>query len=113
MMEDHPLPFACTTNLVDRLDPASMRRFTLKVEFRPLDPDQARDAFRHFFDLAAPAGLSRLDRLTPGDFAAVLRRVRLLGLGDSERILGELAREQATKPGGGVEPVGFRVRAPR
>ena len=108
-MEDHPLPFACTTNFADRLDPASMRRFTLKVEFRPLDADQARAAFRHFFDLPAPAGLSELDLLTPGDFAAAHRRVQLLGMTDPGRILTELAREQAAKPGAGSGPLGFRL----
>lgn len=109
-MEDHPLPFACTTNLADRLDLASMRRFTLKVAFHPLDHVQVRAAFLHFFGLPAPAGLTALDQLTPGDFAAALRRVRLLGLTDPEGILAELAREQAAKPGANAEPVGFRPR---
>ena len=31
-MESHPLPFACTTNLADRLDSAALRRFVFKVE---------------------------------------------------------------------------------
>ena len=30
-MEQHALPFACTTNLADRLDRASLRRFVVKV----------------------------------------------------------------------------------
>ena len=30
-MESHPLPFACTTNLMERLDAASLRRFTFKI----------------------------------------------------------------------------------
>ncbi|MCY4594312.1 MAG: ATP-binding protein [Bryobacterales bacterium] len=30
-MESHPLPFACTTNFADRLDPATLRRFVFKV----------------------------------------------------------------------------------
>jgi SpoVK/Ycf46/Vps4 family AAA+-type ATPase len=109
-MEDHPLPFACTTNLSDRLDPAAMRRFTLKVAFHPLDHVQARAAFLHFFGLPAPAGVTALDQLTPGDFAAALRRVRLLGLTNPDGILAELAREQAAKPGASTEPVGFRPR---
>lgn len=32
-MEHHPLPFICTTNLMDRLDQASLRRFSLKLRF--------------------------------------------------------------------------------
>jgi transitional endoplasmic reticulum ATPase len=40
-MESHPLPFVCTTNLMDRLDQASLRRFTLKLRFEPLNTEQA------------------------------------------------------------------------
>jgi hypothetical protein len=32
-MEHHPYPFACTTNATDLLDPATARRFLLKVRF--------------------------------------------------------------------------------
>ena len=31
-MESHRLPFACTTNFVEKLDPATLRRFTFKVK---------------------------------------------------------------------------------
>ncbi|WP_051521166.1 AAA family ATPase [Rubellimicrobium mesophilum] len=111
-MEDHPLPFACTTNLADRLDPASLRRFTFKVGFRPLEPAQSRAAFLHFFGVPAPVGLAALDLLTPGDYVAAHRRASLMGLTDPERIVAELAREQAAKPGAGSEPVGFCLRGP-
>ncbi len=30
-MESHPFPFACTTNFGERLDPATLRRFTFKI----------------------------------------------------------------------------------
>ncbi len=48
-MEQHPLPFACTTNLVERLDRASLRRFLVKIGFDWLKPAQARLAYRRFF----------------------------------------------------------------
>ena len=44
-MERHPLPFAMTTNAVDDLDPAAMRRFVFKVTFRPMKRDQIALAF--------------------------------------------------------------------
>ena len=40
-MESHPLPFACTTNLVDHLDPATLRRFVFKITLDYLAPAQA------------------------------------------------------------------------
>jgi SpoVK/Ycf46/Vps4 family AAA+-type ATPase len=77
-MENHPLPFACTTNLADRLDPASLRRFLLKVRFGYLTSQQARLAFTRFFAATAPARLDRLQQLTPADFALVRRRITFL-----------------------------------
>ncbi len=56
-MESHPLPFVCTTNLMDRLDQASLRRFTLKLRFDQLGPAQAAHAFEHFFGSTAPRSL--------------------------------------------------------
>ncbi len=79
-MESHPLPFACTTNLPDHLDPASLRRFMLKARFGYLRADQTHLAFRRFFGVAAPAGLARLDQLTPSDFTLVSRRATFLGV---------------------------------
>ena len=32
--------FICTTNLMEKLDPASLRRFAFKVRFDPMTPDQ-------------------------------------------------------------------------
>lgn len=107
-MESHPLPFACTANLVDQLDPATARRFSLRIEFRPLSPDQLDACFHRFFGIAPPAPVEGLDLLTPGDFAVVARRTNLLGLTDPHAIMAELIREQAVKPGA-RNPVGFRV----
>ena len=73
-MEQHALPFACTTNLPERLDRASLRRFLVKVRFDWLTQAQARLAFQRFFGLTAPAGLDGLRTLTPADFALVRRR---------------------------------------
>ncbi|MDR2367069.1 MAG: ATP-binding protein, partial [Deltaproteobacteria bacterium] len=44
-METHPLPFACTSNLMDKLDKASLRRFTFKVRFGYLSQEQSRKAY--------------------------------------------------------------------
>ena len=77
-MESHPLPFACTTNLPEHLDRASLRRFLLKVRFEYLCAEQAKRAFQRFFGITAPAELAGLEQLTPADFALVDRRSRFL-----------------------------------
>lgn len=107
-MENHPLPFACTTNLVDQLDPATTRRFSLKIEFLPLSAEQREACFRRFFKTDPPSELWALDQLTPGDFAVVAKRSKLLGIAEPEPILTELRREQSAKPNT-RNPIGFRA----
>jgi transitional endoplasmic reticulum ATPase len=107
-MENHPLPFACTTNLVDQLDPATTRRFSLKIGFLPLSAEQREACFRRFFKTDPPLGLWALDQLTPGDFAVVAKRSKLLGIAEPDAILTELRREQSAKPNT-RNPIGFRA----
>ena len=107
-MENHPLPFACTTNLVEQLDPATARRFSLKIGFLPLSALQREACFRRFFKSDPPSGLWALDQLTPGDFAVAAKRSKLLGIAQPDAILVELRREQAAKPNI-RNPIGFRA----
>ena len=112
-MESHPLPFACTTNLRGRLDAATVRRFALHIDFRPLSLAQRRACFERFFSCAPAEGaesLAAFDKLTPGDFALVAKRVNLLGITESRDIVAELRRVHETKPGGGVA-MGFSAAA--
>jgi len=99
-MERHPLPFCCTTNLVELLDAAAMRRFLVKARFDYLKPAQAAHAWSGTFGHTAPAGLAALDRLTPADFELVRRVASLQGdLESAEALLNALEREQRAKPG--------------
>ena len=108
-MESHPSPFVCTTNLAERLDPATLRRFVFKATLGYLKPALAGNAFRRFFDLEPPAGLCALVTLTPGDFAVVERRAKVLGVADDpNELLAMLGSECRAKPGGGSRSVGFR-----
>ncbi|MGR3460943.1 MAG: AAA family ATPase [Roseovarius sp.] len=106
-MESHPQPFACTTNMADRLDPAALRRFTFRAGFLPLTTEQRMEAFRRFFGATPPEGLQALDLLTPGDFSVVAKRARLLGTQTSDDLLAQLVREQDAKPDARPR-VGFR-----
>jgi SpoVK/Ycf46/Vps4 family AAA+-type ATPase len=81
----------CTTNLFGELDPASLRRFALKLELGYLDPRRARIAFDALLapllerplapeeEAVLHARLARLATLTSGDLAVVRRRIRALG----------------------------------
>lgn len=80
--------FIAATNLMDSLDIAAMRRFTWKLEFKALAPEQAWSMFcaETGFDgdadreLAArlKQQLSAIADLAPGDFATVKRQANML-----------------------------------
>ena len=97
-MERHPLPFACTTNLADRLDPAASRRFLFRARFRPLDRPRIARAYRLFFEAEAPPEALALTGLTPADFAGVRERAEVFGTLDAPSwICRELAGESRGK----------------
>ncbi len=108
--------FICSTNLMESLDEASIRRFDFKIRFDYLKPAQAWILFR---ELMAAQGsgtvpdscrvaLSGLDNLTPGDFATATRRSRLLGESlTPERLLADLERESRFKRERHSRGIGF------
>ena len=99
-MESHPLPFACTTNFGENLDPATLRRFTFKIALDYLTPVQSKVAFRAYFGTEAPPDIEELANLTPGDFAVVRRKAEILGhLQDPRALAGLLRGECEAKPG--------------
>ena len=57
--------FAATTNRVDNIDQADLRRFTLKVKFEVLTKGWIDLAYRHFFDCEPTQDVLRLQNLSP------------------------------------------------
>ena len=99
--------FVCTTNLMDSIDQAALRRFTFKIRFRPLTRAQREtmftvealggDATR--LDDAMRRRLGLLEQLCPGDFAAVKRQADILGSDmDPGEFLDQLEAEHRIKP---------------
>lgn len=106
-MEIHPKPFACTTNLMENLDAAALRRFTFKVQFDFLNHCQANMAFKHFFGIDAPSSSWLPDVLTPGDFAVVRRKAAIIGdFSNPHALVALLKAECAAKPEQ-PRPIGF------
>jgi SpoVK/Ycf46/Vps4 family AAA+-type ATPase len=109
--------FLCATNSFETLDPASLRRFSLRIEFFPLDVEQnlallQRTAMQLGLEFGADAErlarrrLASLSLLTPGDYAAALRGRLLLEDATLEALLGDLERAQADKKS--QRRIGFR-----
>ncbi|MBI5529348.1 MAG: AAA family ATPase [Deltaproteobacteria bacterium] len=101
-MEEFSGLFVCSTNLIDNLDQASFRRFSVKVRFDYMKPEQSCKMFRNeveVFGLATPAPeemsrllreISSLATLTPGDFATVRRKARMLAVKPDPRAFLEM-----------------------
>lgn len=107
--------FLCSTNLVETLDPAVFRRFALKIRFDPMHSNQrwglfcrTLEAFGIGPDEALRSAIDRLSLLTPGDFAAVVRKARLLGAPkDAAALVESLREEQRMNPKGRAKEIGF------
>ena len=107
-MESHPLPFACTTNFGEHLDPATLRRFVFKIRLDYLTPAQAEAAFQGYFALTPPAGLAALAVLTPGDFAVVRRKAEILDRLHEPEALAAMLREECGAKPDRPRAIGFR-----
>jgi SpoVK/Ycf46/Vps4 family AAA+-type ATPase len=99
--------FICTTNLFQELDEAALRRFTFKVQFKPLTQVQRERMFvveALGGDAAAltreqTGRLAQLTSLAPGDFASVKRQVDVLGEAFApDEFLSQLEAEHRVKP---------------
>ena len=107
-MESHPLPFACTTNFGEHLDPATLRRFVFKIRLGYLAPAQAEAAFRGYFALTPPAELSALTALTLGDFAVVRRKAEILDRMHEPEALTTMLRDECEAKPSRPRAIGFR-----
>jgi len=109
-----------TSNLMDNLDPAVLRRFDAKVAFGYLRPEQLWPLFQTLLrnaGIACPRGanatearrgLDSMANATPGDLTTVARRLRLSETPASWRApLRALQAELAAKNGGPHRSIGF------
>ena len=99
--------FICTTNLLERLDQAALRRFTFKIQFKPLDRAQREQAFVNLackgdtvsLTSSLQTRLAALEQLCLGDFAAVQRQAAILDtVMQPEEFLDQLEAEHRIKP---------------
>jgi transitional endoplasmic reticulum ATPase len=106
--------FIATTNRLNSMDPAILRRFDAKVEFGCLTPQQIRflfDQHCQLLDLSEPSStivkeLPQLIGATVGDFAVVRRQSRLNKLRSPEMLLLTLRKECEFR-NGKRQPIGF------
>lgn len=108
--------FICTTNMINKLDQASLRRFAFKVRFDPLKPEQRVALFKQELlrlggdgadALAWEEQVWQLGQLTPGDFAVAARQFELWDEPvTADRLYGVLKKECEGK-GASPRKIGF------
>jgi len=104
-IESFPGILIASTNFLDHLDPASLRRFDLKLHFDYLKPEQTRRLLVSYcssLDLTEPeaqdlAMADSIETATPGDFAAVARQQRFQPFHDAGGLLRAVIAESEIK----------------
>ena len=106
--------FIASTNLMDRMDEASMRRFDARIRLGYLGAAQAWTMFVELtkqtgvhLDSALQPDIHAMTMLTPGDFAGVLRQCRLQPPADGKALVERLRAACAVKRGAVHNPIGF------
>lgn len=119
-MEQYEGILVMATNFMDHLDTAALRRFDFKIRFDFFNVEQAWQYFNTQLGLAIKQQfyeqkvahlypkLSQLSQLTPGDFAVVTRRHKVMGETISpESLLAGLVQEHSLKTANQSKPIGF------
>jgi transitional endoplasmic reticulum ATPase len=114
-IESFPGILIASTNLVEHLDPASIRRFDIKIHFGYLLPEQStRLLVSHCRNLNIPAPtpddlalVATLDTATPGDFAAVARQHKFQPFRNASTLLQAVIEELGYKSGR-LRRIGFQ-----
>lgn len=109
-MESFAGIFIATTNFMDNLDRASIRRFDMKIEFKPLDFARLQKAFGLYAKhlgigdyatfLESTFGkreLEKLENICFGDFALIARGAAFAPLDSAEQLLEKLQEEARIK----------------
>lgn len=116
-METYSGIFVATTNLIEDIDRAALRRFDLKAKFDYLKPAQRMSLLLRYLralgiDPPDPekirSRMEDLDLLTPGDFAAAASGAAIYPVESSEAFIKRLEEDAALKRLGRSKPrIGF------
>ena len=103
-MEEFDGIFIATTNLMDNLDEASLRRFDVKVEFKPLKPTQIENLTKSIlkeFKIEIKKDIlnkiANLNNLTFGDFNTIVRQYKINPINSIDDFYQRLLQELKVK----------------
>lgn len=101
-MEDHPYPFIMTTNLKDKIDKASLRRFVFKIKYDYMKPENINAGVKTYFGKdfkLTDDQIKEFKYLCAGDFKVAKQKMDILEHGQytNELIYKYLKQEQFEK----------------
>lgn len=101
-MEDHPYPFIMTTNLKDKIDKASLRRFVFKIKYEYMKPENINAGVKTYFGKdfkLTDEQIKEFKYLCAGDFKVAKQKMDILENGQytNELIYKYLKQEQDEK----------------
>lgn len=101
-MEDHPYPFIMTTNLKEKIDKASLRRFLFKIKYDYMTENNIVSGVKTYFGKEfglTKEQLKELKYITAGDFKTAKRKMDVLENSEytNEKIYEYLLAEQDEK----------------
>ena len=100
-MEDFEYPLIMTTNLKEKIDKASMRRFVFKIKFDYMKPENVIAGVNEYFGAQyslTEEQLARLPHLCAGDFSLIQKKMEILeNTCSNELIYQYLLKEQEEK----------------
>ncbi len=107
--------FVATTNLIEHLDQASLRRFDLKMEFKTLMPEQLEKIFISYtkeLNIDTPNEkelheIRSLKKLTPGDFSTISRQSKFKKIASASEFIKRLKEEMKLKKEKNGSSMGF------
>ena len=93
-LEAATTPVIITTNLMDSLDQAALRRFVFKVGFKYMTKAQVKEAFKTFYGMTVSDEEANISYVTPGDFAVIQKQLDYLGEKPTVAKIKELLMEE-------------------
>jgi transitional endoplasmic reticulum ATPase len=113
-MESFPGVFVASTNLMEDIDEAALRRFDASARLDFLTAGQVRELLANLsqvievsMPMAEAERAARLPCLTPGDFAAVRRGAKLCRPRTAAEVIARLSELSLAKSPNRSRPVGF------
>ena len=96
-LENHPYPVGGTTNYLENMEKACIRRFKIQAKFDYLRKDQYAYVYRKTFGFQPPKDIEQLMKLTPAIFSLAAEKVSLENVSSDEKRVFEIFLGEAKK----------------